>query len=378
MRGEESASSRPQGQEEDGAQYEEIPDELMLLAESELNQRIQLAQGEFRLKRKREYLAALSRGVQPSSNPFEFDDHATSPDPETPTRRRRHEDGAKLQLPLLKYSGGSYSDLQNFIFELENRFMRYPDNFHDDNDKVAYAVSSLAGTQKTRWRTYVMIHHPNDMASIMWSEMKKWLNDGLVDDATRSLEAVSKLRRLQQRDDQSFNQFLDQYELVENELPYDLPALFRVCSLLDALKPSLRTQIVSMGIPEGRQELLAAARRAEVLLRGGQPLSQQGRSHATGPRGPTTPAPAPPVSSSPERPAPSLVTPPGPYPRPAATGSTPRGSCYRCGDPSHYANVCPQVRCGRCGRMGHSDSRCPEPVSAANATPIARHAAPDP
>ena len=71
--------------------------------------------------------------------------------------------------------------------------------------------------------------------------MKKWLNDGLVDDATRSLEAVAKLRRLQQKDDQSFNQFLDQYEIVESELPYDLPALYRVCSLLDALKPSLRT-----------------------------------------------------------------------------------------------------------------------------------------
>jgi hypothetical protein len=111
MRGEESASSRPQGQEEDGAQYKEIPDELMLLVESELNQCIQLAQGEFRLKRKREYLAALSRGVQPSLNPFEFNDHTTSPDPETPTRRRRYKDRAKLQLPLLKYLGGSYSDL---------------------------------------------------------------------------------------------------------------------------------------------------------------------------------------------------------------------------------------------------------------------------
>ena len=45
--------------------------------------------------------------------------------------------------------------------------MCYPDNFYDDNDKVTYAVSSLAGTQKTRWRTYVMIYHLNDMASIM-------------------------------------------------------------------------------------------------------------------------------------------------------------------------------------------------------------------
>ena len=81
--------------------------------------------------------------------------------------------------------------------------------------------------------------------------MKKWLNDGLVDDATCSLEAVTKLRRLQQKDDQSFNQFLDQYEIVKSKLPYDLLALYRVYSLLDALKPSLCTQIVSIGILEG-------------------------------------------------------------------------------------------------------------------------------
>ena len=37
IRGEESASSWPQGQEDDGIQDKDIPDKLMLLAESELN-----------------------------------------------------------------------------------------------------------------------------------------------------------------------------------------------------------------------------------------------------------------------------------------------------------------------------------------------------
>jgi hypothetical protein len=133
-----------------------------------------------------------------------------------------------------------------------------------------------------------------------------------------------------------------------------------------------------MGIPEGRQELLVAVRRAEVLLRGGQPLTQQNRSHATGPRGPTTPASVPPVSSSQAPRAPGLTHPPGPALRPAATTSTQRVSCYRCGGPGHYANACPEAKCNKCGKIGHSDSRCPEPTSGTNATLVARHVAPDP
>jgi hypothetical protein len=76
--------------------------------------------------------------------------------------------------------------------------------------------------------------------------------------ATCSLKVVSKLYRLYQKDDQSFNQFLDIYEAIEAEISYDLPVIYQVCSLLDALKPSLWTQVVSIGIPAGRQELLLA------------------------------------------------------------------------------------------------------------------------
>jgi hypothetical protein len=84
------------------------------------------------------------------------------------------------------------------------------------------------------------------------------LTDSLTDSATCSLEAVSKLYCLYQKDNQSFNQFLDIYKAIEAKISYNLPVIYQVCSLLNALKPSLQTQVVSIGILAGYQELLSA------------------------------------------------------------------------------------------------------------------------
>ena len=69
--------------------------------------------------------------------------------------------------------------------------------------------------------------------------------------------------------------------------------MFRVCSLLDALKPSLRAQVVSIGILKTRQDLVSATQQAESLLRGSQPIAQSNQPPATAPKPPITLAPAP-------------------------------------------------------------------------------------
>jgi hypothetical protein len=158
----------------------------MAMPEADLNRRITRVQEELRLQRKRSYLTAIEQGEQPTINPFEFDEPTaiTDSDLETPQHQYCIDSSARIQLALLKYSRGSYTDLQNFLFELENRFARYSNDFSTENDKVAYAISSLTGSQQTCWHNYISIHHPGNMARVTWDEMSQWLTNGLTDNAT--------------------------------------------------------------------------------------------------------------------------------------------------------------------------------------------------
>ncbi len=49
-------------------------DDLELLTETQLDERIKALRADARLKRKRDYLTAIQRGEATNLNPFEFDD----------------------------------------------------------------------------------------------------------------------------------------------------------------------------------------------------------------------------------------------------------------------------------------------------------------
>lgn len=134
----------------------------------------------------------------------------------------------------LKYKGTSYLELLNFIYRLENRFLVYTDNYSTNAEKVVYAASSLQGSVRTRWRSYVRIEYQNGLADITWEKMLEWLHEDVTDDVTRSLEALTKLREIRQKEGQTFHQFHEEYSAIEEELPYKLPAMFRVSAFLDS------------------------------------------------------------------------------------------------------------------------------------------------
>jgi hypothetical protein len=349
------------------AEPENIALDIMNMDEEQLNQSIATARVQHRLRRKRQYLDAILKGENPNIDPLEFDE----PEPQrarcndSPSHRGRREGLSLMKLQPLKYRGGTYASLQNFLFELEARFLRYREGLDSDSDRIIYAGSSLEGPIKTRWTNYVKIQHNGILSTVSWDEMKNWLEDSVSDADTRSLESVSRLRRLNQREDQSFSQFLDYYEAIESELPYELPAKYRVCTMLDALRPDLKKQIVSMGIPAGRQELISAARRAESLLRNGQ-NPQYSRQRAERQQEGTGEGPAseqrarnpPPQNQSGEQ------QPEGP---PAGRWNTGRPSapvCFKCRQPGHYANVCPQLQ--------NTTSQGNRPGTGANTTPQVR------
>jgi hypothetical protein len=355
-----------------------IPSDIGELDMEQLDERIRLARERASFQRKRSYLAAIERGEEPAINPFEFDDPVV-PIPVAPVERpyqRPRREGARIQITPLKYTGSSYADLQNFLFELQTRFVNYADDFQLDSERVIYAMSALPKTTKTRWRTYVQSSYQGDIAAVPWLEMTKWLEQDVTDGPTRAFNAVKQLSRMHQREGQTFNNFLDAYEAVESELSYELPAIHRVCCLLNALRPELERQIISSGIPVDRQALVSAARRAEYLIPGRYPNAPSNPAPANSRRPTFASSPGPAVSPAATNPSPQPQRSNPPAVQPSIPTNQQRGSCYKCGDPTHYSNACPQAICGRCGRHGHTESRCPEPLSEANATPRVRHAAP--
>jgi hypothetical protein len=363
-------------EEEVNSQVSEFDREVMQMDEAELDRRIAAARTEQRMQKKRSYLDSIRRGEEPDINPIEFDD-PIAPVEIHPTRRPRHEGLAHMKLQPLRFRGGSYASLQNFLFELESRFLTYNEDIHDDSERVVYAGSSLDGPIKTRWTKHVSLQYKGDLGTISWAEMKQWLEESVSDADTRCLETVSKLRRINQREDQSFTQFLDAYEEIESELSLELAPKFRACSVIDALRPDLKKQILSTGIPTTRAELVTAGRRGESLLRNAQPWGGRSWQGARNQR---------PLGSVSDQPSQSSVksTPPptqAPHeaePRSAAASNTVRATCYKCGQQGHYANACPQLKCNRCGGSGHYARNCNVPVSGANATPQVRHVAPGP
>jgi hypothetical protein len=92
--------------------------------------------------------------------------------------------------------------------------------------------------------------HRGDIEEISWKMMEAWLQGRLADESTRALEAVSRLRRLEQRENQSFDKFVDVFEAAEGELPFELPVMFCVSFFLSSLCPEIRRGIVTQGIPE--------------------------------------------------------------------------------------------------------------------------------
>src|SRR6266566_1842036 len=96
--------------------------------------------------------------------------------------------------------------------------------------------------------------------------MKSWLQNGISDESTRTLEATSKLIELKQRENQKFNSFLDIYEAIETALPYTLPKIYRAINLVNQLKPTLRIQIINQNVPKNRKKLIISSRKAEAIL----------------------------------------------------------------------------------------------------------------
>ena len=70
--------------------------------------------------------------------------------------------------------------------------------------------------------------------------MREWLKDSITDNTTQSLDTIERLYRYYQKDDQTFNQFLDTYKAIENKLSFEVPVMMQLYLMISAIKPELK------------------------------------------------------------------------------------------------------------------------------------------
>lgn len=94
--------------------------------------------------------------------------------------------------------------------------------------------------------------------------MKQWLTDSGTDGETRTIQAVQKLLEARQAQGQSFQAYLDDFEAIESEFPFELPVAFSNAALIVTLLPDLREKVDTKGVAVPREEVVNMIKRAEL------------------------------------------------------------------------------------------------------------------
>ncbi|RYP58063.1 hypothetical protein DL770_010515 [Monosporascus sp. CRB-9-2] len=243
---------------------EPFPEAITSLTEEQLDRRIQEAREQRRLQRKRQYLAALEKGETP---PCELNE-ADVAGGDRPHKRARSPSeglGSQIPLPTLTYRGSSQTELATFLSNLKARFVLL--GFDRDIDRVLYTTACFVGPISNRWANYLTKQKGSDLTAVSWGELETWLYAGLGggDEATRSYTMHMQLETTYQRPDEPFSAFLERFEAVEMGDPDEVPERTRTMRLIVKLTPELRAQITG-DLPTTRSELVAKARRAELVL----------------------------------------------------------------------------------------------------------------
>ncbi|KAF6835535.1 hypothetical protein CPLU01_04211 [Colletotrichum plurivorum] len=353
------------------------PDELASLSAQEVEALFAATVQEARKRKQIEQILAMRNGA-------DVDDvlnqrAATPPQPEP---KRQKGDAWMKQLAPIRFKGGNWTDVSDFLFKLQGRFSLSKDDFDTDQTKVLYAGGCLEGIASRRWMNHVANNYNNDVDRVTWAAMERWLRNSVADADTRAYSALIELNEKRQKPGQSYQQFIDQYEAIEAECPDRQPERTRVINVVSRLLPELQNKVMANGLPASREELDNVAKRAEATQKiqnretrlSTQPPSIS-RDHRGGSRWPPArPFMEPPrespegaVQSTTERSRSTTESSSAPTAvkreestasRGPPTGDRSHVKCFNCGKMGHYSDQCREPNCHNCGQPRHSGQRC--------------------
>lgn len=256
------------------------------------------------------------------------------PGTQLPSRKRAAtSQGSSEALKQLKlatppsFDGKSIKGLQKYDNGWKAHFRAMPRVAEDDyGARIAGAATHLSGVAMQAW-----VRETREFDR--WEDFIQFLRSTISDPATRKSEALMSLATKRQKTEQSVRDLLAEIEQLEEDIPPMSEEERKAWTLLNALTPALRAEVIRDNKEiTSREQVLASAQRHEEISRAKtkaespreprQPQFKKNGGGSTPNRG--RPAPKPQGDSS-----------KGKEIRPPFTGD-----CYNCGKKGHKERDC--------------------------------------
>ena len=181
---------------------------------------------------------------------------------------------------LPHFSGKSVKELQTYVTGWKNYF-RALEPVADDayERRIAFAATHLKGTAAQAWER-------NEKSYYKWDEYHLFLKGVVADPAVRKSEALVQIAAKRQGDKQSVRELLAEIENLEQDIPPMTDEERRAWTLLNALKPALRTEVIRENREiTSREAILISAQRHEEILKHQAKSESQPSQSASSKRG---------------------------------------------------------------------------------------------
>ena len=270
------------------------------------------------------------------SNPIEIDGTML------PARKRVAVDETEAALLKLlqhsdppTFSGKNIKELQTYHVGWSNLFKPLPPIAEDAYARrIAIAATRLRSVAAQAWERNTVVFQK-------WDDYYKFLRNVIADPAIRQSEALVQLATKRQKEKQTVRELLAEIENLEQDIPPMTTQERRAWTLLNALKPAIRAEVIRENRTiTTREAVLVSAQRHEEILKhqtkaeeqSSQETSKRGAGASQGKHKRSSGTAA--KDSKKSEGKPSLT------PKPPSSSDTPEDSCFNCGKKGHFAKDC--------------------------------------
>lgn len=231
---------------------------------------------------------------------------------------------------LKPFKGKKYSEYENFMKNLDDRFAVY--NIRSVEDQLRMAASYLDDNFRIKWHNHLLYTYDGEVRNVSsFAIFKEWLRSYMPSLSERRRWTWEGIYSIQQKETESYDKYSDRFDALIRELPEKLDEANIVTLKITKMRADLRQRTYAFGDPLTLKDLAELARKAESFI----PPIAAPSAHTETCSVPSAP-PTAPMRKSSRRPSKAAFS------RARTNLSTVR--CYNCGDYGHYRAFCPRPK----------------------------------